>query len=269
MRLAFIGGGVMGEAIIRGILDKGLTPPQSIIASDISAERRTWLSEKYGVATTSDNGLAVSKAEVILLAIKPQTLEGVMRDLGGLFLPTQLVLSIVAGANLTTLAQGLNHRVVVRVMPNTPAQIGEGISVWTTTAEVNKEQKEIARSILTALGKEIFVAEEKFIDMATALSGSGPAYIFLILEAFIDAGVHLGLSREVAKELVLQTVLGSTRLAQLSGKHPAELRNQVTSPGGTTVEGLLELERGGLRALLAGAVIAAYEKATLLAKGGK
>lgn len=268
MRLAFIGGGVMGESMIRGILHKGLTLPQNIIASDISAERRAWLGERYGVIATADNRLAIEKVETTVLAIKPQTLEQVMQELKGLLPPGQLVLSIVAGATLANLARGLNHRVLVRVMPNTPAQIGEGISVWTATAEVQEEQKGMARSILAALGKEILVTEEKFIDMATALSGSGPAYIFLIIEALIDAGVHLGLSREVAKELVLQTVLGATRLAQLTGKHPAELRNQVTSPGGTTVEGLLQLEQGGLRALLAQAIIAGYEKAARLAKGG-
>jgi pyrroline-5-carboxylate reductase len=184
-----------------------------------------------------------------------------MRELAGSLQPEQLVLSIVAGATLATLARGLSHRTLVRVMPNTPAQIGEGMSVWTATSEVTERQKEMTRSILGALGKEIFVAEEKFIDMATAVSGSGPAYIFLVAEALVDAAVHIGIPRDMATELVLQTILGATRLAQVSGKHLAELRNQVTSPGGTTTEGLLRLEEGGLRALFAHAIISAYEKA--------
>jgi pyrroline-5-carboxylate reductase len=149
-----------------------------------------------------------------------------------------------------------------------PVQVEEGMSVWTATGEVNKQQKEKVRSILGALGKEIFVTDERYLEMATAVSGSGPAYIFLIIESFIDAAVHIGFPREVAEQLVLQTILGTTKLAQLTHRHPAELRNLVTTPGGTTAEGLLVLERGGLRSLISQAVIAAYEKAKAMDRKG-
>ena len=263
MQIAFIGGGVMGEAMIRGILSKGLATPQDIIASDVNEECLFALRQSYGIRTSADNRQAIEGSEVVVLAIKPQNLEQVMEELK---IPPeeQIFLSIIAGASIATIANGLGHKSVVRAMPNTPAQIGEGMSVWTASSGVSESQKEVAKSILGALGKEIYVSDEKYIDMATAISGSGPAYIFLVIEALIDAAVHIGWARETAGDLVLQTVLGATRLAQETGKHPAELRNMVTSPGGTTVEGLLQLEEGGLRALLTHAVIAAYEKAKIL-----
>jgi pyrroline-5-carboxylate reductase len=267
MRISFIGGGVMGEAMIRGILDRGLAKVSDIVASDISEERRSYLKKKYGVATVSDNRSAAEKAEVIVLAVQPVSLPEVMRGLKGFLQPKQLVLSIVAGVAVASLCHGLDHKAVIRAMPNMPAQIGEGVSVWTAASEVKKEQKQKARSILSALGKEFFAPDERYVDMATAVSGSGPAYVFLIIESFIDAAVHLGLPRELAQELVLETVSGATHLAQKWGKHPAELRNLVTSPGGTTAEGLLQLEEGGLRALLAQAIIASYEKAKALGRG--
>ncbi len=267
MRIAFVGGGIMGEAMIRGILDRGLTKVGDIVASDISEERRSYLNQKYGVATASDNHSAAEKADVVVLAVQPVSLPGVMRGLKGFLQPEQLVLSIVAGAAVASLCNGLDHRAVIRAMPNMPAQIGEGVSVWTAASEVKKEQKQKARSILSALGKEIFASDERYLDMATAVSGRGPAYVFLIIESLIDAAVHLGLPRELAQELVLETVSGATHLAQKWGKHPAELRNLVTSPGGTTAEGLLQLEEGGLRALLAQAIIASYEKAKALGRG--
>ena len=266
MQITFIGGGVMAEAIIRGILDRGLVEVGDIVASDISAERQSYLKESYSVATTSDNRSAVERAEVIVLAIKPVSLPEVMRELKGYLQPGQLVLSIVAGATVTKICQGLDHRNVIRAMPNMPAQIGEGITMWTATSEVKKGDRQKARSVLGALGRELFAEDEKYIDMATAVSGSGPAYVFAIIESLTDAAVHIGLPHEIAQELVLQTISGSTHLAQKSGRHPAELRNLVTSPGGTTAEGLLQLEEGGLRALLARAIIAGYEKAKALGK---
>ncbi len=266
MQIAFMGGGVMAEAIIRGILDRGLVEAGDIVASDISTERLSYLKERYGVITKSDNRSAVERAEVVILAIKPVTLPEVMRGLKGCLSPEQLVLSIVAGATVAKICQGLDHNKVIRAMPNTPAQIGEGITMWTATGEVKEDDREKARSILGALGKVVFSQDEKYVDMATAVSGSGPAYVFAIIEALTDAAVHIGLPHELAQELVLQTISGSTHLAQKSGKHPAELRNQVTSPGGTTAQGLLQLEEGGLRALLARAIIAGYEKSKALGK---
>jgi len=212
----------------------------------------------------SGNRLAAEKSDVVILAIKPQNLAEVMAELAGQLKPSQLALSIIAGAKIDTLCMGLTHRYVVRVMPNTPAQIGEGISVWTATAGVTKRQRGWAGSILGVMGEEIYVADEKYIDMATAVSGSGPAYLFLFVESLVDAAVHIGLPRQTAQELVLQTVLGSGHLIQKSGKEPAELRRMVTSPGGTTAEALLRLEKGGFSELLLQAVSAAYDKAKRL-----
>ncbi len=263
MKISFIGGGVMGEAMIKSLLAKGAVKPGDITVSDVSEARRDILKERYGVKAAADNREVVKGAEVVVLAVKPQELSKVLGEMKGIS-SQQLVLSIVAGATLEGLREVLGHSCLVRAMPNMPAQIGEGITVWTATNEVNQRQKEMAQSILAALGKEIYVGGEKYVDMATALSGSGPAYVFLIIEALVDAGVHIGLPRDMAEKLVVQTVLGSTRAVEVMGKHPAELRNMVTSPGGTTTEGLLQLESGGLRSLLLRAVIAAYNKAKAL-----
>jgi len=264
LKITFIGGGVMGEAMLSAILKKGLSMPQAISVSDIDETRRQYLEQEYGVAVMSDNRLAVTKGEVVVLAIKPQNLVEVMAELNGRFNSSQLVSSIIAGARINTLCLGLNHSCVVRAMPNTPAQIGEGVSVWTATAEVTEQQKEWAGSILGAMGKEIYVDDEQYIDMATAVSGSGPAYFFLMVESLVNAAVHIGLPRDMAQELVLQTILGSGHFIQRSGKSPAELRTMVTSPGGTTAEALLQLEKGGFSDLIMQAVSAAYDKAKRL-----
>ncbi len=266
MKIAFIGGGNMGEAMLSAVLSNGLTTPPDITVSDISESRRRYLQQKYSVVAVDENRLAIDKADITVLAIKPQHLAGVMNEIGGLFQPAQVVLSIVAGARIDTLCRGLNHRHIVRSMPNTPAQIGEGITVWTATPEVTEQQREQARSILGATGKEIFVDDEKYLDMATAVSGSGPAYFFLFVESLVEAAVHIGLPRDTAEKLVLQTMLGSGHLIEKSGKPPAELRRMVTSPGGTTAEALLKFEDGGFRQLVMQAVVAAYNKARELGK---
>ena len=263
MKIGFIGGGTMGEAMIKSLLAKELAKPGDIAVSDVSQARRDALKKRHGVKAVADNKEVVKGAEVVVLAVKPQELGKVMGELKGLS-PQQLVLSIAAGVTVDSLSQGLNHACLVRAMPNMAAQIGEGITVWTATAEVNQKQKDMAQSILAAMGKEIYAGSEKYIDMATALSGSGPAYVFLVIESLVDAGVHIGLPRDMAEKLVVQTVLGSARAVEVMGKHPAELRNMVTSPGGTTTEGLLQLETGKLRSLLLQAVIAAYNKAKAL-----
>jgi len=261
MKIAFIGGGNMGEAMLAAILAKGLSSQEDITVSDISQSRRQYLGQKYSINVTGDNRRSVSSADVAVLAIKPQNLAEVMAELNGQLKSNQLVLSIVAGARVDTLCQGLNHSHVVRVMPNTPAQIGEGMSVWTATAEVTEEQKGWVGSILRAMGNEIYVAEEKYIDMATAVSGSGPAYVFLFAEAMIDAAMHIGLSYDIAKELVSQTLVGSSHFLHKSGKEPSELRRMVTSPGGTTAEALAQLARGRFTELVKQAVEAAYSRA--------
>jgi pyrroline-5-carboxylate reductase len=266
MKIAFIGGGNMGEAMLAALLAQGLSSPQDISVSDISQTRRQHLKQKYGVTVMADNRKALKNAGVIVLAIKPQNLAQVMTELKGQIKPTQLVLSIIAGAKISTLCQGLKHNRVVRAMPNTPAQIGEGMTVWAATKEVTRRQKKWAGSILGAMGKEIYVDAERYIDMATAVSGSGPAYFFLFVEALVAAAVNIGFSHETAQELVLQTMLGAGHLIQKSGKEPAELRRMVTSPGGTTAEALLEFEKGDFVKLVKRAVSAAYRKALILGR---
>ena len=263
MKITFVGGGAMGEAMVKCLLTRKIAEPRDVTVSDISPVRRELLSRDYGVGASADNGETVRNTDLIILAVKPQNLPQVMDEIKGLE-PEQVVLSIVAGANLSTLGRGLNHPSVVRAMPNMPAQIGEGMTIWTATTETDQRQKRVAQTVLSALGKEIYVTDEKYLDMATALSGSGPAYVFLFIEALIDAGVHIGLPRDMAQSLVIQTVLGSTHTVEKTGKHPADLRNMVTSPGGTTTEALLQLEKGGFRSLLLEAVAAAYRKAERL-----
>ena len=263
MRITFIGGGVMGEAMVKCLVDQKVVSPSDIVISDINELRREMLAREYKVKASADSKRAVESADVIVLAIKPGDLAEVMEAIKD-SLKQQAVLSIVAGASLATLTNGLGYRNVIRAMPNMPAQIGLGMTVWTTTAELSKERKKIARSILSALGREIYFTDEKYINMATALSGSGPAYVFLFIEALTDAGVNIGLSCKEAQELALQTILGSVEMVQKVGKHPAELRNMVTSPGGTTAAALAQLEKGGFRSSVLEAVVAAYEKARQL-----
>ncbi len=263
MKIAFIGGGAMGEAMIRGILGKGVAAPKDLVVSDVSQVRRELLSKEYGIRTLADNKGATKGADLVVLAVKPQNLPPVAEEIKHPP-PEQLVVSILAGGTLSKLCQALDHSSVVRAAPNMPAQIGQGITVWTATAETSDRQRELARSILSAVGREIYVAEEKYLDMATALGGSGPAYVFLFIEAFIDAGVHIGLPRDMAQEVVIQTILGSTSTIEKMGKHPAVLRNMVTSPGGTTTEALAQLEKGAFRSLLLEAVAAAHSKAQRL-----
>jgi pyrroline-5-carboxylate reductase len=264
VRLAFIGTGVMGEAVIAALLQRGLAQPADITACDVSAQRREHLSQAYGVATADRAASAAAGADVIVLAVKPQDFPAVARDLRGKLATGQTVVSIMAGVSLAALREGLGHQAIVRAMPNTPAQIGEGMTVWTATEAVSASARNDIHRILGALGQELCVADEKYLDMATAVSGSGPAFVFLMMEAMIDAAVHIGLRREMATAMVIQTVLGSARYAQATGRHPADLRNQVTSPGGTTAEGLLALEEAGVRAAFAQAIIAAYERARQL-----
>src|SRR6266852_2360450 len=259
-RLTFIGGGTMAEAMIRGLLDKHLVPPSHVFVTGPRRERRAELTKQFGVKALASNAEAAQGAHVVVLSVKPQVLPTVLRELRGQLRPEQLVLSIVAGAPLAVLREGLDHAAVVRAMPNTPAQIGMGITAWTAADAVDREQRERAKAILGALGEELEVDEESLVDMATALSGTGPTYVFLLMEALVDAGVHLGFSRRVAEELVLRTVEGSALFARKSGRHLAELRNMVTSPGGTSAAAIYQLEKGALRTVLSKAVYAAYQR---------
>lgn len=265
--LSFIGSGMMAEAIITGLLNQELVDPEQIIAAGPREERGQELEARYGVHWTTDNEEAAEQGQIVILAVKPQVLKNVIPQVRGHLRRQDLGLSIVAGAPLRLLADGMAHASFVRAMPNTPGQIGRGITVWTATSEVRPDSLEQARMILGALGEEVWVEDEDYLDMATALSGTGPAYVFLVMEAMIDAGVHLGFSRRVATQLVMQTMEGSVAYARGSQRHVAELRNQVTSPGGTSAEALYHLEKGGLRTVISRAVWAAYQRSVALGRG--
>ncbi len=264
--LTFIGPGVMAEAMLIALLREERIQAETIRVSGPRAARVDALADRYRVQPFTDNRAAVAQASVIILAVKPQQLDAVFRDLQGAIPADALVLSIIAGASLQKLSQGLAHKAIVRAMPNTPARIQAGITVWTATAAVAGAQQALARSLLQAMGSEIQVQEEKYLDMATALSGTGPAYVFLFMEAMIDAGVHMGFPRRIAEQLVSETLLGSVRFyQQQNGKHVAALRNQVTSPGGTSAEALYYLEKAGFRTALSRAIWAAYQRSLDLA----
>jgi len=267
--VAFIGGGIMGEAMVRGLLTQEIVAPTQIYVADPLPERREDLRRRYEVRVTGNNAEAAEAGQVIVLSVKPQNLADVMPGIRGHLRRQDLLLSILAGTPIRKLADGVAHAAVVRAMPNTPAQIGMGMTVWTATTEVTEEQRAQAQAILGALGQELFVNDEGYLDMATALSGTGPAYIFMFMEALIDAGVHLGFSRRVAEQLVFQTMRGSLEYAAQSGKHVAELRNQVTSPGGTTAAALYHMEKGGLRTVLSRGIWAAYQRSVELGQGEK
>ncbi len=280
-RLSFIGCGVMAEAIIAGLLKRELLSPAQIVGSHPRSARREQLETKYGISVRESNREAVESSSfneragedgavsIIVLAVKPQRLTAVLQELKGVVRPLQLVVSIVAGARIQTIAESLGHSSIIRAMPNTPAQIGHGMTVWTATQEASDVQLEAARSMFDALGQEMRVEEERMIDMATALSATGPTYIFMLMEALIDAGVHMGFSRHVAQQLVQQTMLGSIHFARESHLHPAELRNMVTSPGGTSAEAIYQMEKGGLRTVISKAVWSAYQRAVALGDAGE
>ena len=269
-KIAFIGPGVMAEAMIAGLIRQKMASPAALIAAGPRPERLAELHSLYGANTTADNAEAARQSDVVVLSVKPQRLERVLFGLKGSLKPEALVISIVAGAPIHKISTGLGHDIIVRSMPNTPAQIGEGITVWTAASVVNEDQRQVARQVLTAFGEEEFVEEESYLDMATALSGTGPAYVFLFMEAMVDAGVHLGFPRRLAEKLVAQTVRGSVDFySQRSGPHLAHLRNQVTSPGGTSAAALYYLEKAGFRTAISRAIWAAYERSQELGKEAK
>lgn len=269
-KIAFIGPGAMAGAMIAGLIRENVASAESIIASGPNQDRMEHLTQRYGIDCTTHNAEAAAQADVIVFSIKPQTLEKVMAELKGHVKPDALVLSIIAGAPIKKISKGLHHDHIVRSMPNTPARIGMGITVWTASETVNDEQKEMARLILSALGSEVFMEEEKYLDMATALSGTGPAYVFMFMEAMMDAGVHLGFPRRVAEQLVIETIQGSVEYYLERQKdrplHVAGMRNEVTSPGGTTAAAVYFLEKAGFRTAISRAVWAAYERSLELGK---
>jgi pyrroline-5-carboxylate reductase len=266
-RFVIIGPGVMGEAITMGLISKQVVQPHQIILAGPRVERLQELEARYEVHMSLDNAAAIDGTDVIILCVKPQKLPAVMSELHGKIPSEALVISIVAGTTIQSLVKGLDHESIVRAMPNTPAQVGEGMTVWSHNLGTIGDQHTLAQQILGALGEEIFVEEESYIDMATAVSGTGPAYVFLFVEALIDAGVHLGLPRRIAEEMVLQTIKGSVSFYVQNQSHPARLRNQVTSPGGTSATALYYLEKMGFRTAISRAIWAAFTRSQELGKG--
>jgi pyrroline-5-carboxylate reductase len=260
MRVGIVGAGVMAEAMIAGLLADRAIGPGQLVASHPRKDRRESLAAQHGITLAARNTDAVADADIVVLAVKPQMLTAVMRELGPALTDGQVVLSIVAGATLRALAVGLGHAAVVRAMPNTPAQIRRGMAVWAAAPACTAAQRDLARAVLRALGDERQVDDETFVAMATALSGTGPTYLFAVMEALIDAGVHMGFPRELAHDLVVATLVGSSEFAARSDLHPAQLKNAVTSPGGTSAAAIYELEKGRIRTVFSDAVWAAYRR---------
>jgi pyrroline-5-carboxylate reductase len=258
--VATVGTGVMAEAMITGLLAGKRVTAAQVISSEPRAERRDDLASRHAVRTTASNVEAVEAADIIVLAIKPQMLRRVGPEVAPHLRPEQLVISILAGATTKALRSALRHDAIVRAMPNTPAQLGKGMTVWYATPQVSELQRAQTAELMSALGKELRVDDEEFVAMATAVSGTGPAYVFLVMEALIDAAVHLGFPRHMAHDIVIETLLGGTLFAQATGDHPAQLRNMVTSPAGTSAAAIAELEKGRLRTVLSEAVWAAYRR---------
>jgi pyrroline-5-carboxylate reductase len=270
-KIVFIGPGVMAEAMIAGLIRQQVAEPGMLLASGPRSERTQDLESRYGITATTDNAKAAGQGDVVVLSVKPQRLDAVLDGLRGSIKDEALIISIVAGAPIAKISGILEHRAVIRAMPNTPAQIGEGITVWTASPAVSDIQRDMGQQILAALGQEIFMEEETYLNMATALSGTGPAYVFLFMEAMVDAGVHLGFPRRVAEQLVAQTVRGSVDYytRDTDPLHLARLRNQVTSPGGTSAAALYYLEKAGFRTAISRAVWAAYERSRELGKDAR
>ncbi len=260
-RLAFIGGGNMAEALLRGALSAKRLRADEVIGTDVREERLGFLRETYGIATSGSNAEAAAQSEIVLLAVKPQVMPTVLEDVRKVISDRQLVISIAAGVSTRTIAEALSRPVrIVRVMPNTPALVLEGVSALARGSHATLQDMETTRHFFEGVGR-VVVVEERLMDAVTGLSGSGPAYVFLVIEALSDAGVNVGLPREVATALAAQTVRGAAQMVLETGKHPAQLKDLVTSPGGTTIAGLQVLENGAVRASLINAVEAAARRA--------
>jgi len=265
MRIAFIGAGNMASSLIGGLLAKGLDAAQ-IRASDPGAETRARVSAEHGIELFADNAQAVQDADVIVIAVKPQVMKAVCQDLRAHLEPHQLLISIAAGITCTSLQNRLGNQPLVRCMPNTPALLGKGVSGLFATAAVTAEQRQQAEDLLSAVGIAVWVDTEAQIDAVTAVSGSGPAYFFLLIEAMADAGVKLGLPREVAKQLAEQTALGAAHMAVASDVDAAELRRRVTSPAGTTEAAIKSFQADGFAASVEKALSAAAHRSAEMAE---
>jgi pyrroline-5-carboxylate reductase len=266
-KIGFLGGGNMGEALIRGLLKTGLIPPEDLFVTDVRLDRLEELARVYGLHTLSDNTLLVRRVDVVILAVKPQILTAVLREIAPV-VDGKLYISIAAGVSTARIKSHLPAGVrLIRTMPNTPALVLEGATAIARAEGLQPGDLEAAQEIFSAVGK-VVVLEEELMDAVTGLSGSGPAYIALVVEALADGGVRVGLDRQTAMTLAAQTVLGSARLLIETGTHPGQLKDMVTSPGGTAIAGIHTLEAGGLRRTLIDAVERATQRSRELGAGG-
>jgi pyrroline-5-carboxylate reductase len=264
--IAFIGAGNMAEALLKGLLRAHVAVPSEIVCTDRRGERGPELTHKYGVRFTTSNLEAVREAGIVVLSVKPQVMEKVLDEIGPALDASKLVISIAAGVPIAAIERKVGHGVrIIRTMPNTPALVGAGATALAPGAHATEADLAQAKALFDAIGMSV-VVDEPLLDAVTGLSGSGPAYIFLIIEALADGGVKAGLARAQAQELAAQTVYGSAKLLIETGEHPGRLKDQVTSPGGTAIAGLHTLEAGGLRTTLMNAVEAATNRSRELGK---
>lgn len=260
-KIAFIGSGNMGEALIAGLIDSQTTDPKNIVCTDIRQERLDEIRNTYGVDVTTDNREAIDRADIVIYAVKPQIIASVLRATSDSLDMSKLVISIAAGVPLTAIESCLDKKLrLIRVMPNLPVSVKMGASGIAAGSHVQDGDVALAKAIFDSVGISIFLGENDLLDAVTGLSGSGPAYIFLIVDALADAGVKVGLARKDALALAIQTVAGAAELLKKTKAHPSELKDRVTSPGGTAIAGLHTLEQGGIRTTLINAVEAATRR---------
>jgi len=264
--IAFLGAGNMAEALVKGMLRAGVAAPAEILCSDRRRDRLDELARRYGVRTTEDNRAAAAEAGLVVLSVKPQVMNKLLGEIAPVLDESKLVISIAAGVPLAAIERQVGHGVrLIRTMPNTPALVGAGATAISAGDHATEEDLAQARALFDAVGRSVIV-DESLLDAVTGLSGSGPAYIFLVIEALADAGVKVGLDRRTSQDLAAQTVLGSAKLLIETGEHPGRLKDQVTSPGGTAIAGLHTLEAGGLRTTLMSAVEAATKRSQELGR---
>lgn len=267
-RLAVLGVGMMGGAILNGILSRGFCAGANVTVYDVDSIKTKKFAGSFSVRVADSAPDAVKDADVVLLAVKPQYIDSLMTEIAAALPKDALIISIAAGVRLARLNEKLGAANLVRVMPNTPSQIGKGVSGWIAAAAVNAADKDYVRTLLEQIGSAVEVQSEDQLDQIGAISGSGPAFVYLFIEAMIDASVHLGMPRTAATELVIQTVIGSAEYLKLRGEHPAVLRNEVTSPGGTTAEGLYFMEKENIRTAVARCIWGCYDRTQQINRSG-
>jgi pyrroline-5-carboxylate reductase len=260
-RLAVLGAGKLGEALIKGLLDAGVISAPNVVVTAGHQQRLDQMSERFGVAGTLSNKMAVESSDIIIMSVKPQTVPAVLSEVGGVLRPTQLLISVAASVSAAFIEKHLEAPVpVIRAMPNTPSLLNKGMTGISPGKNASRQHLDLAKFIFDSVGRTV-IADEKHMDAITGLSASGPAFIYIIIESLAEAGVKVGLPRDVATELAAQTVVGAGTMVLETSEHPAKLKDMVTTPAGCTIDGILELEEGGLRVTLIKAVVKATQRA--------